>query len=119
MTPEQLRHMREAQGLTRDELAAQLAEHIGECSGSAIVKWERGERGIPPWVERAMFSKVALKLPIEDLSALLDYAREKKISFQTLLAEAIRERIKGPPAKPVHQGLNEEGGPYNQNRAIA
>jgi transcriptional regulator with XRE-family HTH domain len=89
MTPEHLRTLRESRGLTRDELATEL----GGCTAQAIVKWERGERPIPAWVEEKMLSNVEIKFPISDLHTLLDYARESGESFETFLSTAVREYL--------------------------
>lgn len=105
MTPEQLRTLRESRGLTRDELATEL----GGCTAQAIVKWERGERPIPSWVEEKMLSNVQIRFPLTDLHALLDYARESGESFETFLSTAVREylarhRSKSPGPSPVKTG---------------
>jgi transcriptional regulator with XRE-family HTH domain len=96
MTPEQLRTLRESRGLTRDELATEL----GGCTAQAIVKWERGERPIPAWVEEKMLSNVKVTFPLTDLHELLDLAREENISFEDLLSEAIQELVKTRRSRP-------------------
>ena len=79
--------MREARKLTREE----LAEELGSCTAQAIVKWERGERPIPPWVEEKMLSNVQVRFPISDLHALLDFARERGESFEEFLSKAVKD----------------------------
>ena len=86
MTPDQLRHHRGDR--TRDE----FAEFLG-CSASAIVQWEGGKRTIPDWVEEKVLRSIELTLPIEELHALLDYARKHNKSFTQILGEAIRAHI--------------------------
>ncbi len=105
MSPEQLRSLREARGLTREQLAAQL----GDCTASTINKWERGMHEIPGWVAEKMLTNVKLDFPLTDLHALLDFARESGESFETFLSSAVREylarhRSKQPAPSPVKTG---------------
>lgn len=91
MTPEQLLQLRKSRGLTREELAAEL----GGCSAPAIVKWERGERAIPAWVEEKMLRSVPLTLPIEDLQKILEHCRETGQDIGQVLAKALLEYVRG------------------------
>jgi transcriptional regulator with XRE-family HTH domain len=86
MTPKQLRQLREARGLTRDELAAELG-----CSAGAIVQWEHGKRTIPGWVEERMMRAIPVTLPLADLAAFLDHCRARDLDFHTALSEALTD----------------------------
>ena len=96
MSPEQLRSLREARGLTREQLAAEL----GDCTASTVNKWERGMHDIPGWVEDKMLSSVRVTFPLDELHELLDLARSEDLSFEDLLAEAIRELVKARRSRP-------------------
>jgi transcriptional regulator with XRE-family HTH domain len=99
MHPEQLRQLRESRGLTREQLAAEL----GDCSSSTVNKWERGMHDIPAWVEEKMLSNVRIQFPLSELHELLDLARAEDLSFEDLLAEAIRELVKSRRSHPKPQ----------------
>lgn len=62
LTPTSLQGLREIMGLTRDEMAARL-----HCSQEAIIKWEKGERGIPE----------NLPMEIQDIKARFDELVDK------------------------------------------
>jgi transcriptional regulator with XRE-family HTH domain len=96
MTPEQLRQLRDSRGLTRE----QLAKELSDCSASTINKWERGINPIPAWVEEKMLRNVPLTLPIEDLQALMDLARESGQDFSAVLGQALRDYLKTTKPKP-------------------
>jgi transcriptional regulator with XRE-family HTH domain len=103
MTGEHLRSLREARGMTRDQLAA----HLGDCTGSTINKWERNINPVPGWVAEKMLQTVKVSFPLGDLHQLLDLSRELDISFDELLAEGIqlviasrREKPQAPTSKP-------------------
>lgn len=96
MTPEQLRHLRESRGLTRE----QLADELKDCSASTVNKWERGMHAIPSWVEEKMLRKVPLEMPIDEIHALLNRAQEDGITFPELLARAIRSYLSTESAQP-------------------
>lgn len=105
MRPEQLRSLREARGLTREQMAAEL----GDCTASSVNKWERGMHEIPAWVEDKMLSNVRINFPLSDLHALLDLAREENISFETLLSEAAQLVIRQRREKQQPQTVNHTG----------
>lgn len=100
MSPEELRSLRERRGLTRDQLAIDL----GGCTAQAIVKWERGERPIPSWVEEKMLRNMQLEFPLEEVNELLHLAKEAGMDFKDLLIEAARHvaasRAQGKPQAP-------------------
>lgn len=101
MSPEELRSLRERRGLTRDQLASDL----GGCTAQAIVKWERGERPIPSWVEEKMLRNMQLEFPLEEVNELLHLAKEAGMDFKDLLIEAARHvaasRAQGKPEAPT------------------
>ncbi|MCG3206299.1 MAG: hypothetical protein KCHDKBKB_03033 [Elusimicrobia bacterium] len=90
MTKEQLESLRKSRGLTREQLAADL----GGCTAQAIVKWERGERAIPAWVEEKMMRAIPVTLPLDELHLLLDEAQASGLSADQIIAEAIRLWLK-------------------------
>lgn len=95
MSPEQLRSLREARGLTREQLAAEL----GDTSASTVNKWERGMHDIPAWVEKHMLSNVHIQFPLTELHQLMDFARESQESFEAFLSTAISEFLTNRRAK--------------------
>jgi len=96
MSPEQLRQLREARGLTRDELAAEL-----NCSAGALVHWEHGKRTIPGWVEERMMRAIPVTLPLADLAAFLDHCRARDLDFHTALSEALTDWLTTQTGQPV------------------
>ena len=101
MTGDQLKELRTGRGLTR----AQLAAELGDCSPSTINKWERGINPVPNWVEEKLLRDTKFELPMEDLHVLLDYARAQGLSFEQVMAKAVREYLAArrppPPGKVV------------------
>ena len=96
MTGDQLKALREARNLTREQLATAL----GDCSQSTINKWERNINPVPDWVEEKMLSNVQIHFPLKDLHALLDFSRESGESFEDFLSAAVREFIANRRSKP-------------------
>lgn len=92
MTPEQLRQYRGDR--TREEFARFL-----NCSASAIVHWEGGNREIPAWVEEKCLTNMQVTLPLIELQALMDHARERNLSFEAMLADALRQYLGLAPSK--------------------
>ena len=86
MKPQQLESLRKSRGLTREQLAAEL----GGCTAQAIVKWERGERAIPAWVEEKMMRCIPVTLPLDELHLLLTEAQSSGLAAETIIAEALR-----------------------------
>jgi DNA-binding XRE family transcriptional regulator len=120
MTGDQLKELRTGRGLTR----AQLAEELGDCSPSTINKWERGINPVPNWVEEKLLRDTKFELPMEDLHVLLDYARAQGMSFEQVMAKAVREYLaaRRPPSpgkvvpiptpEPAVQRAAEDQTPY-------
>lgn len=121
MTGDQLKELRTGRGLTR----AQLAVELGDCSPSTINKWERGINPVPNWVEEKLLRDTKFELPMEDLHVLLDYARELGLSFEEVMAKAVREYLaaRRPPspgkvvplqsAEPASLRVAEDPAPYH------
>ena len=89
LTGEQLRSLRISRDLTREE----LADFLGGCSASGVVKWESGISPVPEWVAEKMLRAVPIELPLEDMQELIEHARLHDIDFSTLLGQAIREYL--------------------------
>ena len=87
-------HLRKSRSLTREQLAVELG-----CTAPAIVKWERGERAIPAWVDEKMLRNMPLTLPIEDLQTLLDLSRKTGRDFAAILGQAVRDYLKTTKSK--------------------
>lgn len=92
-----MRQIRESRGLTRDELAAELTG----CTASAVNKWERNLSPVPGWVEEKLFRTVKLELPLDELHALLDLAREEGKSFLGILGQAVHEYLAARATQPA------------------
>jgi len=96
MTAAQLLHFRKSRGLTRQK----LAEELGSISASAINGWESSAAPVPDWVEEKLLRTTLITLPIEDLSRLLEIAREESLPFDALLTQSIREYLAHRPSGP-------------------
>ncbi len=100
MNKETLLQLRKDRGLTREKLATELG-----CSASALVHWEGGSRAIPDWVEEKMLRSFPIELPLEEIHALLDLARENNESFDKILAQAIRAYLASKRTAPLKKPL--------------
>lgn len=89
MTPSELREIREARGLTREELASEL----GDVTASTINKWERDMHAIPAWVGEKLLRHTTVELPLEELQQLMSWAIAHGKNFETILAEALNEYL--------------------------
>jgi transcriptional regulator with XRE-family HTH domain len=99
MTSHQLLSIRKNRNMTREEFASML----GSCTSSAVNHWENGKTPVPDWVEEKLFRTTEITLQIDDLSRLLDIAREEGIPFNALLTQSIREYIARRPAGPPQE----------------
>lgn len=120
MTGDQLKALREARNLTREQLATEL----GDCSSSTINKWERNINPVPAWVEEKMLSKVSVNLPLSVLSDLMDFSRESNESFELFLSNAVRDYLKKHRAKPTPEPakvipIYEQGRPKKDKLKVA
>lgn len=88
MTPDQLRQIRGDR--TREEFAAWL----GGTTASTLNKWERNINPIPAWVKEKCLANVQVSLPLKELQALMDHARNRDISFEHMLADALRSYLR-------------------------
>ncbi|WP_044133613.1 helix-turn-helix domain-containing protein [Verrucomicrobium spinosum] len=104
MEPDQLRHLRESRGMTREA----LAEWLGDCSASTVNKWERGMHAIPGWVEQKMLSDLHLNLPLKAIHALMNHAQSTGQDFASTLALAIQQYL------GTEEKTKETGTTYNK-----
>lgn len=88
MDSTELRKLREARGLTREELAVELG-----CSAGGIVQWELDKRKIPAWVAEKMLRSAKIELPLLEIQQLLTFALEHGKNFEAILAEALQEYL--------------------------
>ena len=89
MTPEQLRFLREQQGMTREQLAA----YLGDCTASTVNKWERGMHSIPAWVADKMFAKLPITFTVQELAEMYELCREEACTMSELIQDAVRHLI--------------------------
>ncbi len=96
MNGSQLKALRIQRKLTQ----IQLAEFLGVPNNSTISRWESETHEVPPWVADKMFSGTTLSLPLPEMQNLLNFATQQKLSFEQLLAEALRAYLKAPKVLP-------------------
>lgn len=90
MTGAQLKHLRISRGWNLREMATA----IGDVSHTSIMRWENApDETIPSWIDERLFRTMPITLPLEDLHALLDLAREEGLTFQQLLASSLKSYI--------------------------
>jgi len=97
MTPDQLRQIRGDR--TREEFAAWL----GGTTASTLNKWERSINPIPPWVAEKCLANVQVSLPLKELQALMDHARQRDLSFESMLGEALRNYLRQHTTQAVSE----------------
>ena len=98
MTPPQLLSIRKSRKMTREQFAIML----GSCTGSAVNHWENGTTPIPEWVAEKLLRTTAITLPLDDLSRLLEIARQEGLAFDQLLTQSIREYLARRPIKSLY-----------------
>ena len=96
MTADQLKAFCAAKLLSQKELATLLG-----TSPQNITNWIKGKHDIPSWVEKELYRTVKIPLPIEDLHALVEYARRHDQPLESLLAEAIRDYLTAPSRRQI------------------
>lgn len=90
MTGAQLKHIRISRGWNLRE----MANAIGDVSHTSIMRWENNpSEAIPSWIDERLFRTMPITLPLEDLHALLDLAREEGLTFQEMLAGALKSYV--------------------------
>lgn len=94
LTGKQLRALREARHMTREE----LAEWLGDCSASTVNKWERDINPVPQLVAEKMLSSVQIRLPLNEIAALVQHCNDHAIDFERFLSDAILAHIRQPTA---------------------
>lgn len=98
MTAKQLFEIRKSRGLTRQK----MAEFLGSCSQSAINGWENEVAPVPDWVAEKLLRTTSITLPLEDLSRLLEIARQEGLAFDQVLTQSIREYLASRPIKSLY-----------------
>ena len=115
MTGPQLRTWRIAEGLSMREVTEQLLGK--QISQPTLSRWEDSPNEIPAWAAAAILSKTKIELPIDELQALLDYARQHKLNFRQLIARAISNLLATDPVSvPTNFHLNEEPPKYGSTQ---
>lgn len=89
ITSDQLRYLREQQGMTRE----QLAEYLGDSSASTVNKWERGINPVPSWVADKMLAKLPITFSVQELTEMFDLCREQSCSLSDLIQQSVRTLI--------------------------
>jgi len=70
-----------------------MAEFLGSCTGSGVNSWENEAAPVPDWVAEKLLRTTDITLPLEDLSCLLEMARQEGLAFDQLLTQLIREYL--------------------------
>lgn len=113
MTGPQLKTLRISLGWSQRE----VADKLGEVTHSTLSRWESSEDDVPAWVPEKLFAHTTIHLPMPELHALLDLARERHLDFEDILSEALRDYIRARKPDPAMiQGatLAEEPPPYGK-----
>lgn len=90
MNGSQLRHWRTCHDLSLRELAKLLDNQVHYSTLTGWETDENGQREIPKWASDKLLAHTQITLPLDDLHALLDLARDLDLPAQQLIAEAIR-----------------------------
>jgi transcriptional regulator with XRE-family HTH domain len=93
MTGAQLKALRAQRGWTLRE----MAKALGDAAFTTIRKWESDENAakqLPSWVDDRLLRDMPITLPLEELHALLDQAREEKKTPEQIFVEALREHAR-------------------------
>lgn len=90
MNGSHLRAWRIAHDLTLKDVASLLEHDVNHTSISRWETDENGQREIPKWASDKLLAHTQITLPLDELHALLDLARELDIPARQLIAEAIR-----------------------------
>lgn len=93
MNGSQLRHWRTCHDLSLRELAKLLDNQVHYSTLTGWETDENGQREIPKWASDKLLAHTQITLPLDDLHALLDLARDLDLPAQQLIAEAIRAYI--------------------------
>lgn len=98
MTGAQLKHIRLSRGWKLRDMAAALKD----VSHTTIMRWEDDcpSDPVPSWVTERLFRTMPVTLPLEDLQALLEMAREEKLPFEQILSGALRAYLEQKATQP-------------------
>jgi transcriptional regulator with XRE-family HTH domain len=102
MTGPEMKAWREAAGLTLNEAAFMLH---GDVTQPTLSRWEQSEKAIPQWACDIFLGATKITLSVDELHALLDFARKNDRSFNEVLAEAIRSWLSRQPTKNIRTPL--------------
>jgi transcriptional regulator with XRE-family HTH domain len=102
MTGPEMKAWREAAGLTLNEAAFMLH---GDVTQPTLSRWEQSEKAIPQWACDIFLGATKITLSVDELHALLDYARKNDRSFNEVLAEAIRSWLSRQNTKNIRTPL--------------
>ncbi len=77
----------------------------GDVTQPTLSRWEQSEKAIPQWACDIFLGATKITLSVDELHALLDYARKNDRSFNEVLAEAIRSWLSRQNTKNIRTPL--------------
>jgi transcriptional regulator with XRE-family HTH domain len=93
-----LKTWRTSAKLSLVEVAAMLD---GQVSQPTLSRWEQSKKPIPQWATDKLLGATTITLALTELHQLLDYARQHNVSFQAILAAAIRAWLATQPRSNI------------------
>lgn len=81
----------------------------GDVTQPTLSRWEQSEKAIPQWACDIFLGATKITLSVDELHALLDYARKNDRSFNEVLAEAIRSWLSRQNTKNIRTPLTGGG----------
>ena len=90
MTGPQLSKWRSDHDLALREVVEMLG---GQVNHTTVSRWERQPDDIPTWAAEKILATTQITLPLDELHALLDAAREDNTPAQQFIAQAILEYL--------------------------
>lgn len=90
MTGPQLSKWRSDHDLALREVVEMLG---GQVNHTTVSRWERQPDDIPAWASEKLLATTQITLPLDELHALLDAAREDNTPAQALIAKAIQDYL--------------------------
>ena len=81
----------------------------GDVTQPTLSRWEQSEKAIPQWACDIFLGATKITLSVDELHALLDYARKNDRSFNEVLAEAIRSWLSRQNTKNIRTALTGGG----------
>lgn len=98
MTGPEMKAWRVAAGLTLVETAAMLNWDVTQPT---LSRWEQSDKAIPQWACDIFLGATKITLAVNEMHALLDYAKAHDQSFNEVLAEAIRDWLRQQNKKNI------------------